>query len=103
MFARGVAKRTLRPLRARPAAQVGYQDRRQRHQQRMLSRGRRQEAADEAIPNLATGAKINARQLVFPRPANQTLSLYRGERYVASKQVGIIAGQQNELARTCAA
>jgi hypothetical protein len=53
--------------------------------------------------NLATRAKINVRQFVLPRPANQRPALHGRKCYVASKQVGIVVGQQNERAGTCAA
>src|SRR5262252_7858803 len=69
----------------------------------MLSHRRRQEAAHEAAPHLLIRAKINLRQFVFSRPANQRLALHWRERYVTSKQVGIVVGQENESSRTCAA
>src|SRR5262245_20413932 len=103
MFARGVAKGTLRPFRARSPAQVGHQHRRQRRKQGMLLYRCHQEAAHEAIPNLTTRAKINLRQFVFPRSANQRPALHGREPYITSKKVGIVVGQQNELAWTCAA
>src|SRR5262245_45776561 len=64
---------------------------------------RYEEAAYKVTLNLATGPKINVGQFVFSRSANQRPCLHREKRYVASKQMGIVAGHQNELARPCAA
>src|SRR5215831_5548356 len=64
---------------------------------------RYQEAAYKVTLHLAIGPKINVWQFVFSRSANQRPCLHREKRYVASKQMGIVAGQQNELARPCAA